>query len=234
MTTLTITDREDGTGADAAITDSGGATVTLYTAQFDGNLTESQFSSAGSRVGDGSIALDSDPGSYFAVLDSDGTLETPQGFRVTDGSLGLHHKCLVAVREFIIGLNLPLVPSDGSKHKLHKKPLRTLKEFGVEGCHYWKSTEQRRPLLNGYDVVSFNIEWAYARGNAGDNIAAGNWTKLRELIATGIQACPLPSIPEIHTMRVHPGELYYADKGLQMDLQSLRFECVTEQPNELS
>lgn len=235
MTTLTITDREDSTGADAVITDSGGASCELFVAQFDGNHSSVQFSSAGTSVGDGTIAINDSEGSYFAILNSDGSPGTPQGFRITDGTLGLHHRCMVAIREFMLGLTLPLVPSDGTKHKLHKKPLRSIKEFGgTTGCHYWKEAENRKPLLNGYDEVMFPVAWAFMRGSAVDNVASGNWTKLRELIATGFEACPLPSVGEIHTVRVVPKELYYADSSLQMDLQALRFECTTEQPNGLS
>jgi hypothetical protein len=58
---LSVVDRMDGTGADAAVTGAGGgSTVTLYRKRVTGDFEADAWVASGSRTGDGAIAVDVD------------------------------------------------------------------------------------------------------------------------------------------------------------------------------
>ena len=83
---LAVVDREDGTGADAAVSNSdAGTTNRVYTG--DG---VTGWTLRGNVVGDGSVALDLSIGSYWAKVESTGTGGTVCGdvvpFIVTSGN----------------------------------------------------------------------------------------------------------------------------------------------------
>ncbi len=71
---LTVADNLDGTGGVANVSGSLGATNDLYYASFTGSMTQINWGSAGSRVGDGSIPLALATGYYLFQLMSGGAL----------------------------------------------------------------------------------------------------------------------------------------------------------------
>jgi hypothetical protein len=228
---VSIIDNKDGSGITATV--SGYATAALWTAPFTGNHNQSAFSQSATFSGDGSQAVSLSNGPYFAVWQLNGTFAAPSPFRVSDGSVGIHEECLRAIREFILSLSLPGYPTDPDKHKLHKRPVRSVTEFergGLQGVHYWKLDDSLKPVDNYRNSVVYPVQIALIRSNSANNVADGDWTHSRQTIISSFTRCPLPAVPVIHTVEVVPSVLYYDTGELNVDLQSMIFRCVTELP----
>ena len=231
MANVAITDLQDGESIQVAWTGITG-TASLYVSKFAGDVTAAAFTVLGTQTANVIENLDLDLGSYFAIAVDDNGPTAPKLFRVTDASHGIHYKCLVAIREFIIAASLPGWPTNSAYHKMHKRPIRSIKEFGNPpmGVHYWMLPESRQQSDSHRDTVRYPVEVVLIQGNDGDNVAVSNWTKSRELIGRAMGSCPLAGVTDVHTVEVTPGVIY-ADvpTSLNVDLQSLTFTCVTEQ-----
>jgi hypothetical protein len=132
-------------------------------------------------------------------------------------------------------LSLPGYPTNAAKHKRHKRPVRTMIEFGEPpfGVHYWKLPETIKPVDNYNVSVTYPIQAVLIAPSIG-NVSEGDWTRSRQIITQSFTRCPLMDLPEIHTVEISPGELYaVTDSNLKYDLQSLVFRCVTEMPSVL-
>jgi hypothetical protein len=232
MGNCTITDRGDGLGVNVAVTGLSG-TGTLYVSGFAANLANRSFDSVRTFNANGTYTVSLQNGPYFAVYTDGAGINTPVSFRVTSGDTGLHERCLQAIREFVIGSSLPGMPTDPNKHKTHKRPIRTISEFGKPlsgGVHYWKEQEQRSQSDNVRDRVVYPIVMVYLAANDGDNQSDANWTLLREIIGRSFPRCPLSDIDEVHTVRVVPGTLYGTfESAANIDVQMVRFDCITEE-----
>jgi hypothetical protein len=232
MGSCTITDRADGTGISVAVSGLSG-TGTLWVSGFASNLASQAFTSARTFNANGTYTVSLTNGPYFAVYTDAAGINAPISFRVTNGDTGLHERCLQAIREFVIASALPGVPTDPTKHKTHKRPIRTIAEFGkplTGGLHYWKEQEQRSQGDNVRDRVVYPITMAYLASNDGDNRSDPDWTLLREIIGRSFPRCPLSDIDEVHTVRVVPGVLYGSvDSAANIDVQLMRFDCITEE-----
>lgn len=228
---ISIVDNANGTGV--TIASSGSAESVLQVARFEGGVTQAAFATIATIAGDGSTVILLDEGAYFAIWRLDGVYQAPVGFRVTDGRVGIHERCLQEIRTLLLGLSLPAYPSDATRHKTHKRPIRTMKEFGENpfGVHYWKLPESFNPVDNWRNSVTFPIQVALVASSGGNNISSGDWTLSRQMIIQAFARCPLMALPEIHSVNVDPGEIYaVADSSLNVDLQSMIFRCVTELP----
>lgn len=231
MGNVVITDKADGTGINVTLTGLSG-TGQLFVAGFSSNLANRVFTSVRSFNANGTYSISLQNGPYFAIYADSLGYQAPLSFRVSDGTLGLHERCLQGIREFILGMALPGVPTDPNSHKTHKKPVRSRQEFGspLEGLHYWKAAESLSPSTNRSQVVTYPIEMVYLKNNEGDNRSSDDWTQLRELIGRSFPGCPLADIDEVYEVRVRPGVLYgQFDSAINIDVQSLIFECFTEQ-----
>jgi hypothetical protein len=229
-----IADKQDGTGITA--TTSGHTTSVLRVARFGGSVAQAAWSTVATlngNVSNQSVTLAE--GAYFAIWQLDGVYQSPVGFRVTDGTAGVHERALREIREFILSLTLPSYPADGAKHKRHKRPIRTMQEFGEPpfGVHYWKLPEQIRPVDNYNVEVTYPVQLVLIASGA-SNVSDGDWTRSRQIIVQSFTRCPLMDLPEIHTVEISPGEIYAAvDSTQKYDLQSLIFNCKTEMPSVL-
>lgn len=110
--TLTLADNGDDTGAVATISGStGGSTNDIYQASWGGGVVGSSFQLAGSRTGDGTIALALAAGYYWlyvlSTLTGDSAISLVKGLRVTTGALAVHEQCLDAAVAKIQALSLP-------------------------------------------------------------------------------------------------------------------------------
>lgn len=174
-------------------------------------------------------------GAYFAIWELDGVYQSPVGFRVTDGTQGVHKRALDEIRQFIISLSLPGYPADATKHKRHKRAIRTMQEFGEPpfGVHYWQLPESIAPSDNYSVSVTYPIQIVLVASST-SNIADGDWTRSRQIIAQSFTRCPLMDLPEIHTVEISPGEIYApVDSTAKFDIQSMVFNCKTEMPSVL-
>lgn len=231
MGAITIVDHANGTGISATLTGLSG-TGTLYVSSFRSDLATRSFAVARTFVANGTYTIAISNGAYFGIYTDGAGTNAPISFRASDGSTGVHERCLQAIREFILGLSLPVLSSDPAKHKTHKRPVRTRTEFGspLVGCHYWKGDEIRRPVDNHRDEVIYPIEMVILDSNDGDNKSDGGWTRLREIIGRSFPRCPLSAVNEVHTVNVVPGPLYGTlDSAATVDVQLMTFRCVTEQ-----
>lgn len=239
MATLTIVDQKDGSGALVSISGITGTAV-LSTAYYRGDVVNNLFVNQITTAVDVVDQLVAFPvGSHIAVI-TDDTGPKVSGFRVTDAEEGIHHRCLTAIRDFLIAMNLPSFPTDSTKFKVHKKPLNTFEELvavagdNIQGVHLWKRPEEFPRVGNNRDWdVTYPIEMVLVRSNRMDNraIAANrggsdtDWTYDRERILRAIGECPLEEVPEVFVVDVQPGTLYGNDTNLGVDSQSLKFLC---------
>lgn len=222
-----VTDNKDGTGV--TVTVSGYTAAVLRASRvFSGDPLEQ----IASFAGDGSQVVSLDSGSYVGVWELDEVFGDPFTFRSSDAAEGIHLRALQAIRNVILSESLPGWPSNEDRHKIHKRPVRTLKEFGnpPHGVHYWMDTETLVPADNVRNSVTFPVIVAMVRGNDGDNLVDPGWTYSRELLFKSFPRCPLPGVPEIHTVTIQPGELFIpvGEATLNLDLQTLIFQCTTE------
>lgn len=233
MGSIAITDRANGTGINATVTGLSG-TGRLYVSGFAVDLASRAFTLARTFTQNETVTIALQNGPYFAVFADDAGIQTPISFRVTDGVLGVHERCLQSIRELVLSLALPGVPTDPSLHKTHKRPVRSRAEFGtqLEGLHYWKASETRQPSTNMSNTVIFPIEMVFLKGNSLSNISSDDWTMLRELIGKSFPRCPLANVNEVYEVRVVPGALYGTfDPAVPIDVQSLTFQCFAELPS---
>jgi hypothetical protein len=227
----TITDRGNSTGVNVVISELSG-TGTLYVSGFAPNIATRAFTVARTFNANGTYTVSLQNGAYFAIFVDGSGQNIPISFRASDGGVGLHEQCLIAIRDFVLSLSLPAVPTDPTKHKLHKRPVRSRAEFGTPlfGVHYWKKDETRRPVDNCRDEVVYPVEMVLMSANDGENRSDGDWTLLREIIGRTFPRCPLEAVPEVHTVTVVPGPLYGTlDSAADVDVQLITFRCFTEQ-----
>lgn len=224
-----ITDNQDGTGITA--TTSGHTTSVLYVAAPGaGNA----LSAVATINGSGSASVSLGIGSYVAVWQLDGIFATPTFFRVTEAATGVHMQVLNAIRDLIVAAALPGYPSDQAKHKIHKRPVRTMSEFGDPpfGVHYWPLPESAVLVDNYRNSVTYPVQVALVSGTGGSNLPADSWMRSREILLQLFPRKPLTAVPCVHTVTVVPGALYAEiESPLNVDLQSVIFQCVTELPH---
>ncbi len=228
-----IADKRDGTGI--TVTTSGYTTSILRVARFGGSVAQAAWSTVATLSGNASQSVSLANGAYFAIWQLDGVYQSPLGFRVTDGTDGVHERALDEIRQFILSLSLPAFPSDATKHKRHKRPIRTMQEFGTppNGVHYWKLPESIGPADNYRVTVTYPIQVVLVAPSS-SNISDGDWSLSRQMIVQSFTRCPLMDLPEIHTVEISPGELYaVGDSTMNYDVQAIVFNCKTEMPSVL-
>jgi len=224
-----VTDKKDGTGILVAVEGYSEAVFRAGAVNAPGTLaTLATFAVDGSQ----SVSLSEGP--YVGIWELDGDYAAPFFFRVTDATVGLHMRCVAAVRQFILDNTLPGYPVNPELHKIHKRPIRTMTEFGQNpnGVHYWMLPEQVADRDNSTISVSYPVQVALVTGSNGNNLPDDAWVYSRELILRSFPRCPLVAVPEVHTVTVEPGALYFqSETTLNVDLQSMIFRCVTELPS---
>lgn len=103
--TLSVVDNGDDTGATATIAGATG-NVTVYAAPWAGGLSNAAFTSAGTRSGNGTVALALAAGYWWIYAATDNYVTSVTGVLVTTGSDALWYRLLVAVQERIQSLTL--------------------------------------------------------------------------------------------------------------------------------
>jgi len=114
--TLSISDNADGTGGIATISGSNVlATNTVYSAVYSGLQQNFAWVSAGSRTGDGTVAVAPGNGLYFWYVDSNlssvHSVSNISFQALTNTTLSVHYRCLLAYQTRILGLGLTGVSS---------------------------------------------------------------------------------------------------------------------------
>ncbi len=222
---VSITDLQNGNGITAA--SSGNTTSLLYASQTGSG---SALNLIATINGNGSQTIALPVGSYVGVWQVDNVWQAPVRFRVTAAATSIHERCLNELRQLVIDAALPMFPADQAKYKVHKKPVRTLAEFGNPpyGVHIWPLPETVVPIDNYNNSVTYPVQIVLVRGNNGDNVIDSGWLYARQLLLQAFPRTPLAQVVNIHTVTIEPGVIYgETDGGLNLDVQGMIFRCVT-------
>ena len=237
MLSFSATDNRDGTGVTIEVSGSAGDTQ-LFTSQFSGKLQTAPFVESHEFSEDGSAVIGLESGSYLAVAKDGAGYTAPKRFRVSNEDEAVHFRCVYAIRDFMLDLVVPGLPTSVDRHKVHKRAKRTVQEFssgdsGPYGVHYWPAPETRRTAYNRVDDVEYLVEVIVINGADGDNTLDNEWLLGREVMGKSFGQCPLPGVPEVHTVLVTPGVIYAPSSTVDIDVQSMTFRCQSEQGLEL-
>lgn len=222
---VSISDLQNGTGISA--TSSGHTLSRLYVAQ-TGSGSSLNLVATINNNGTQNVSLA--VGSYVGVWLVDNVWGAPFRFRATASASSIHERCLVELRQLVIDSSLPMFPADQSKYKVHKRPVRTIAEFGdpPNGVHFWPLPETAVPLDNYNNTVTYPVQMVLVRGNNGDNIIDSGWLLARQTLLQAFPRTPLAQVTNIHTVTIEPGAIYAeTDGGLNVDAQGMIFRCVT-------
>jgi hypothetical protein len=235
---LTATDHGDDTGATLTLAGNTGA-ASVFVSRFTGTNASRSFSLAGTITDNGDLALpDLETGAYIAVAVNGSDVSLPVGFRVTDGTDALHFRCLEAVREYVLSLNLPQTSINPDDHVIVKLPYRPDLQLDFNSdatsycCLYFPKAETVDGGDNDYLSVDYGVQVVFAR-KIGQQLVKGLPTLLnvRELILESFSVSPFPDLPSIHTVNVVPGALILPEQWkLSYDCTTVVFRCLTEQP----
>lgn len=237
MPTLSVVDNGSGS---ATITVSGNTgTATVYLSRFLGTNASRSFTVAGTVVGNGTLVLTGqDTGAYIAVAtNTEPSVSAPVFFRLADSSESLHMRCLEAVREYIMSLSIPSVQVAADAHYIVKLPYRPDLEFDLDstqefGIFYFPLPESYTAVDNEFDTVAYSVQVVLIR-KIGKKLQEGlsDLLKCRELAALSMSICPLPDVPEVHTVDVLPGAVVMPERWQNSyDASSVVFRCISEQP----
>lgn len=242
MAIVTFQDNEDGSGGIFTVEGTGvSANNTVHVSRFHGSNTSRNFVVIGSRTGNGPINYAGELGAYIAIVVSvDGpvvSVSNPICFRMTDGTLSLYERVLEAVREYMMSLALPGVPTDPDQHVIAKMgaKLKALLANGNEGVYYLPTAEQISGADNSFASVSFPVNVIFVL-KAGHRMRTGLSELLlaREDANLSLSDVPLPDLPEIHTVNAVPGVITDPENWAQgMDVSVLQFIAVGEQTDGL-
>lgn len=234
---ISFSDNADGTGGVVTVSGTASSAVNkLYVSQFTGSNRSRTFELAGTRVGDGTIAVALTTGPFIASLasatDVDVEFTDPLIFRVTDGELPLHERVCEAIREFMLSLALPGWPTDPELHQYVKIGAK-LSEL-INGKNsivlYVPGQETIESASNSDSTFSYPVD-VMLHIKSGNTVKANirDIMRSREISSLSIKAEPLPDVPEIHTVNVQPNILIDPAKwALNYDVSVLTFIALTE------
>jgi len=232
-----IVDRSDGTGADVHLVSGFDADdIVLHVARYTGPWNSLAFAVLGTKVSESQIALPiTDLGAYVVAVMHEGEPDEVRGFRITDEVLALHLGCMQELRTHVLALALPGVHEDPNRHVIHYQPRYSLRDLGgdlndYEGVHYWPLSERRAAADNVRDEVVYPVQVAIVRGTGGEVAVQQDWFLSRQILSSSFLGCPLPSLADIFDVRVVPAAIHDSSAAsLNVDLQSLIFDCYTHQ-----
>ena len=207
---LTIADNQDGTGATATITGSGGAAANLVSVYSFSATALMALVNTFSRVGDGTIAVDVDPGAtYVGVLTEDAALvDVPVFFPATSAPQSLYGDMLAAVQTTLISLGLSGI---GSNVLLRKFPwYRDGTTFPAAFvCPF--NEQWPNQGTNASDDTGYGISICLARTSNRDNTLAQDNLLLdwRETVRKAFRSKRLAGVNERHFVtNVEPGTVF--------------------------
>ena len=233
-------DNNDGTGGIAIIQGSAAGDVhTFWTSRYAGGIRNDIWQNSGTLAGDGTLPVTLPTGPFHGFLSTQNgavqTFSAPIGFRVHDEQKALHERCCWALRDFVLGLSLPLVPDDPDLHVVVKvgAKLETVvrKANPKAAVYYIPAPESYLPLDNHHDTVRLPVIIALLV-ESGQTLNRGlteiMW--FRERLHRSMDRCGNLGLPEIHGTELQPGAVVDAAKWLDnYDASSCTVVCVTEQ-----
>jgi len=229
---IAIVDNEDGT---ATVTISGsdaGTSNTVYTADWASDAWES----AGSRVGDGDVAVDPGTSVFWAyVVSSDGSQQVVSDLAhgtATDGTTSVLYRSLVAVRDVIRGLALSGVGS--AQIVWQKQPWdRNSVHPGIFCCPEPETIQHRTNVRSdvGYGVLVVMVR----ASNRNLIDAFDTFTLWREQISRALRAKPLTGVSEVYHVTIEPKAVILPEAFRnQFDVGALVVRCHSREVNTVT
>jgi hypothetical protein len=151
--TLSIVDNADGTGATATIADSAGAQNSVFAARWDGGFTAAEWVLSGTRVGDGTVTLDS-LGYHWAYLLSGSDLTSILNYRATSGDAAIWDQLLDAVVTKLKAMSLTGITTAN----IDKQKLPWNLERITEGVYVSPVRETSSEANNIKDDVRYGVQ----------------------------------------------------------------------------
>ena len=228
---ISVSDNKDGT---VDVTSDAVADIQFYASSFTGEIPNTEWTLYGTIPAGGTLVATLPSGPFFGLgRYADQTSEVV-GFRCSDTSVGIHDRCVYAIRSYIMSLSLPGIPTDPTKHVVCKKPIRAVKELGrnPQGIYYWKNPEQQRTTYNTISDFTFPVQVLVIAGNGGDNSLDTDWSLSREIASRSLQGCPLAGdVDEIHSVDVRHMVIYAESEVSSLDVGSIVFDCKSQLRN---
>lgn len=220
--TLAIADNGDGTGGVATISGGdSGSTHTVYYQRVDGELGTSNWTSAGSRSGNGTVAVAPTADRYYwwyaKATSSGGAAVSNLVYQnITSGTESVHYRCLLAAQSRIQGLTLSGIANGsilvqkvpmaldalwGASPKTYQFPGIILSPLGSEKFSHEEGSNYRDTV--GYPVV-------VAIFDADNRSLTANHAKYllwRQKIERAFRNQRLPGVTEIERAFIEPGPI---------------------------
>lgn len=226
MSALAVTDSANNTGATATVTGTGGAAVAVYAQPVDGTLGAGAWALAGSRTGDGTVALALAKGYYFGYALVAGAASNLVYFQVTDGADSVLSRCVAAVKAQVHLLNLPctqrVFDSLYEQVPLTQVPCTVLTTEGAR--------ETVESALNGRDDVGRPVRLIVRDlCLAFDEAKRETYRRWRQALYRAFQSQRLPGVPESVRNKVEVSEVTPAPRREPQMVIEMVVRCVTRE-----
>ena len=208
--TLSISDAANGTGGTATIASAtAGTTNTVMGANFDGSLELAAFTSLGSRVGNGTLALAVANGYHWAFVKSTDGVETVVssmlGWRSTSGATAVLYQILLALQAVCQAMTFTgISPANVLLRKLPINP-----EKVEPAIFIYPVADQQSDRVNARDDYGYGIGFvAIQKSNASPTVNLDRLTMWRQQLNRAFRngRNQLSAIAEITgEMRIEPG-----------------------------
>lgn len=228
-TTLAIADHAaTPTGAVATIAGTSGGANTVFVQSADPNGVPPSWSAAGTRTGDGTVALSLNPGFYWAyALTDPATLSPVTYFRVTDGLAAVSVRCFASVRARLLALALPCTARVYDYQ--HAEDPNVTKPCTVLVPENAAQTDEG--ALNGRDDYGNPVRVLVRDGVfRWDNSKRDEFLRWRQAIIRTFLNQRLPGVPESVRNKVEMGSLIHPPEGKGGDVvMELVIRCITRE-----
>jgi hypothetical protein len=236
---LSIIDAADGTGGTATVSGSaGGSANSVYCATFAAGVGALAWTLAGSRTGDGTVAVAPGTGYYLWYLDSlsggSHAVAPPVYQNLSSGEQSVHYRCLLAVQNLVQALGLAGMNAgqiqitwlDAARcQQLYSLPCVSISPLGREG---------QPGLLTGLDDIEYPVLVSIEDAGQGDmSLDIPGRTLWRQSIFRCFRHQRLSGVPEIITTDVDPNpvldERWFVGQDLRF-VSSLLFRFRSREP----
>lgn len=244
--TLTLADNADGTGTATVAGATSGSTNALYAAPWGGGFVPSDFTPAGSRVGNGTIAIALAAGYYWcyvlSTLSGQTAISLVHGLRITDGELSIHEQCLDAAAAKIAALDMepPWTAIKIIKQKFPWNRGVLLEKDELAAIWVTPLNDQIRPVLNQADDFGLGVQITAAQ-KTNQHLTDGLTADLlcrQQLINAFLPVAgqaALAGVAEVHDVRIEPGPVIDpAAFGAQYDVSAFVIRCFNRRTRGLA
>ena len=232
MTTLTITDNADGTGATAAITGSAGGLNIVFVLPVDGGIETGVWTTAGTLTGDGSFSLTLPKGYYFGyVLTAPASLSGIAYFGVTASTDSVAARCFAAVAARLQLLALPCTERVydslyADNQAVLEYPCVVLTTEGARDTDE-AATNGRDDIGHGVRVLVKDVCFRF------DEARRDTYRSWRQAILRAFLNQRLPGVPESVRCKVEGGTIAAVEADRPQVVSEMTVRCVTREPRGL-